>query len=199
MDLSAIILSSTSDSFIAKNTSLKPCAVALWTFVIISASPWPFAKAIFFIDSASPSALSIADCFSPSASRIIDSFFASALSIADCFSPSAWSIAAALFPSAWSIDSLLSLSALICFSIVTCISWGGIIFFNSTLLTFIPHLSVASSSITLIFVFIISLDVKVSSKSSSPIIFLSVVAVKFSIAVIGLAISNVYLTGSVIL
>lgn len=70
--------------------------------------------------------------------------------------------------------------------------------FNSTRLTLIPHLSVASSNIVLIFVFIISLDVSVSSKSNSPIIFLRVVAVKFSIAVIGLAISNVYLTGSVI-
>ncbi|WP_272873130.1 SPFH domain-containing protein, partial [Clostridioides difficile] len=34
--------------------------------------------------------------------------------------------------------------------------------------------------VVLIFTFIISLDVNVSSKSSSPIIFLSVVAVKFS-------------------
>ena len=69
-------------------------------------------------------------------------------------------------------------------------SLGGMIFFNSTLFTFIPHISVASSKIVLILAFIKSLDVRVSSRSRSPIIFLSVVAVRFSIAAIGFAISN---------
>ncbi len=52
-------------------------------------------------------------------------------------------------------------------------------FLTSTLVTFIPHASVASSKTALILVFIVSLDVSFSSNSKSPIMFLSVVAAKF--------------------
>ena len=60
-------------------------------------------------------------------------------------------------------------------------------FLSSTLLTLIPHGSVASSRITLIFALIVSRDVSVESSSSSPIMLRSVVAVRFSIAEIGLS------------
>ena len=59
-------------------------------------------------------------------------------------------------------------------------------FLTSTLVTLIPQGSVASSRIDLILELIISLDVNVSSNSSSPMIFLNVVAVNVSIALIGL-------------
>ena len=58
-------------------------------------------------------------------------------------------------------------------------------FLSSTLLTLIPHGSVASSSIERILVLMISRLVRVSSKSSSPMILRKVVAVKFSIALTG--------------
>ena len=58
-------------------------------------------------------------------------------------------------------------------------------FFSSTRLTLIPHGSVASSREALILVLIVSRDVSVSSSSMSPIIFLKVVADRFSIAMIG--------------
>ena len=50
-----------------------------------------------------------------------------------------------------------------------------------------PHLSVASSRIAVILVLIMSREVSVASRSRSPTMFLSVVAVKFSIAEIGLS------------
>ena len=71
-------------------------------------------------------------------------------------------------------------------------------FFNSTLFIFIPHGSVASSRIALISVLIVSLEVSVASSSISPIIFLRVVAVRFSIAFIGFSTPYVYSLGSVI-
>ena len=71
-------------------------------------------------------------------------------------------------------------------------------FFNSTRLTLIPHGSVATSRDTLIFVLIISLDVRVSSNSKSPMIFLNVVAVRFSIAMIGFSTPYANNLGSVI-
>ena len=58
-------------------------------------------------------------------------------------------------------------------------------FLSSTRFTFIPHGSVARSSEARIFVFIVSREVKVSSSSKSPMMFLRVVAVRFSIAIIG--------------
>ena len=64
-------------------------------------------------------------------------------------------------------------------------SFGGRMFFTSTRLTLMPHGSVASSRIALILVLITSLDVKVSSKSNSPMMLRKVVEDKFSIALIG--------------
>ena len=58
-------------------------------------------------------------------------------------------------------------------------------FLTSTLFILIPHGSVASSNIARIFELMISLEVNVWSSSNSPIKFLSVVAVKFSIALTG--------------
>ena len=101
------------------------------------------------------------------------------------FSPSAVKIALFFSPSARKMDSRRSRSARICFSIASWISRGGMIFFTSTRLTLIPQGSVASSKIERIFVLMISRDVKVSSNSRSPMILRNVVAVKFSIAVIG--------------
>ena len=60
-------------------------------------------------------------------------------------------------------------------------------FLSSTLLTLIPHGSVASSRITLILALIVSREVRVESSSSSPMMLRSVVAVRFSIAEIGLS------------
>ena len=71
-------------------------------------------------------------------------------------------------------------------------------FFSSTRLTLIPHGSVAISREDLIFVLMVSLDVSVSSSSRSPMIFLSVVAVRFSIAIIGFSTPYEKSFGSVI-
>ena len=71
-------------------------------------------------------------------------------------------------------------------------------FFNSTRLTLIPHGSVATSSVALIFVLIVSRDVRVSSSSRSPMMLRSVVAVRFSIAMIGFSTPYAYSFGSVI-
>ena len=60
-------------------------------------------------------------------------------------------------------------------------------FLSSTRFTLIPHGSVASSNVARIFVLIVSRDVKVESSSKSPIILRNVVAVRFSIAMIGLS------------
>src|SRR5574344_1110485 len=72
------------------------------------------------------------------------------------------------------------------------------IFFNSTRFTLIPQGSVATSSDTLILSLIVSLDVNVWSNSRSPMIFLNVVAVKFSIAMIGFSTPYAKNLGSVI-
>ena len=58
-------------------------------------------------------------------------------------------------------------------------------FFTSTLLTLIPQGSVATSRDTLILELITSRDVSVCSKVSSPMMLRRVVAVRFSIAIIG--------------
>jgi len=58
-------------------------------------------------------------------------------------------------------------------------------FLSSTLLTLIPQGSVATSNSVRILALIVSLEVRVSSSSRSPTIFLSVVAVKDLIATIG--------------
>ena len=135
-------------------------------------------------------------CASPSASRILASLTASAFKIAACLSASASRICDSLRPSAtkiWlrfspsarKIASRRSRSAFICFSMASWISLGGRIFFSSTRLTLMPHGSVASSKIRRILELITSLEVSVLSNSRSPIIFRSVVAVRFSIACIG--------------
>ena len=60
-------------------------------------------------------------------------------------------------------------------------------FLSSTLFTLMPHGSVAISRMDLILVLIRSLEVSVESSSRSPIILRRVVAVRFSIADIGLS------------
>ena len=58
-------------------------------------------------------------------------------------------------------------------------------FLSSTRLTLMPHGSVASSKDARILALIVSLDVRVWSSSNSPMMFRSVVAVRFSIAISG--------------
>ena len=58
-------------------------------------------------------------------------------------------------------------------------------FLSSTLVTRIPQGSVATSREARILVLMVSLDVSVWSSSRSPMMFLSVVAVRFSMAMIG--------------
>ena len=160
-----------------------PSAFACCTLRIASA--WPSASRIRF--SFSASARRIAACFSASASRIADCFLPSATRMVDFFSPSAIRIA-----------SRRSRSAFICFSIASWMAAGGIMFFSSTRFTLIPHGSVAISSAACIFVLMISRDVSVSSSSRSPMMFRSVVAVRFSIAISGLTTPYANSFGSVI-
>ena len=149
-----------------------PSAFACCTLRMASASP----SASLILFSFSASAWRIAACFSASAFRITDSFSPSATRTVDFFSPSARRMA-----------SRLSRSAFICFSIASWIAAGGMIFFSSTRLTLIPHGSVATSRDARIFVLIVSLDVSVWSSSRSPMMLRRVVAVRFSIAMIGFA------------
>ena len=72
-------------------------------------------------------------------------------------------------------------------------------FCNSTRVILIPHGSVATSRIDCSFELIVSRDVNVSSSSKSPIKFLSVVAVKCSIAASGFSTPYVNSFGLVIL
>ena len=83
-----------------------------------------------------------------------------------------------------------SMQAILILAILGCLiaSWmaaGGMIFFSSTRFTLIPQGSVAISNAARILVLMISLEVSVSSSSISPMMFLSVVAVRFSMAIIG--------------
>ncbi len=87
---------------------------------------------------------------SASASKIADSFFPSATRMVDFFSPSARRMA-----------SRRSRSAFICFSIASWMAAGGMMFFNSTRFTLIPHGSVATSREARILVLIVSLEVRV--------------------------------------
>ena len=161
---------STASSAPASLSIRMPSAVACCTFMIASA--WPSASRIIF--SFCASARRIADCFSASASKIAAAFFPSATVTLAFFSPSALVTA-----------SRRSRSAFIWRSIEFWISAGGMMFFNSTRFTLMPQGSVASSSEARIFVLIVSLEVSVWSSSSSPMMFRSVVAVRFSIAMIG--------------
>ena len=122
---------------------------------------------------------------SPSASRIFCSLTASAFRMADSFKPSATRIWLRFSPSASKIRARRSRSAFICFSMASWISRGGRIFFSSTRMTRMPHASVASSRIMRILSLMVSRLVSVLSSSKSPMIFLSVVAVRFSIALSG--------------
>ena len=71
-------------------------------------------------------------------------------------------------------------------------------FLSSTRFTLMPQGSVATSSVALICVLIVSLDVSVSSSSRSPMMLRSVVAVRFSIAISGFSTPYAYSFGSVI-
>ena len=149
----------TESSAPASFSILIPCAFACWTSRMASASPFAFW---------------IAASFSASACKIIACFWPSATRIALCFCPSAIRIA-----------SRRSRSARICFSIASLIASGGMMFFTSTRFTLIPHGSVASSRMLRIFVLITSRLVNVWSSSKSPMILRSVVAERFSRALIG--------------
>jgi len=58
-------------------------------------------------------------------------------------------------------------------------------FLSSTRFTLIPQGSVATSRAARILVLMVSLEVRVWSNSRSPMMFLSVVAVRFSMAMMG--------------
>ena len=160
--------------------------------------PSAYACCTLRIASASPSASRIFFSFSASARRIADCFSASARRMADSFSPSAERTFALFSPSARVTASRLSRSAFICFSMAFWMSGGGIMFFNSTRFTLIPQGSVAMSSVERILVLMISREVKVSSISRSPMMFLRLVAVRFSIAIMGFSTPYANNFGSVI-
>ena len=111
-------------------------------------------------------------------------------------SPSDWRICDCFSPSLVRMTALLFLSACICFSMAISTLWGGMMSCSSTRVTFTPHLSVASSSTALNLVFTVSREVSVWSSSISPMMFLSVVCVSFSMAAGRLLISYTALKGS---
>ena len=169
---SRLLSVSTALSAPASFRNLRPSAVACCTLRIASASP----SASRIIFSFSASAWRMAACLFASASRMTDCFWPSATRIVDFFSPSALRMA-----------SLRSRSAFICFSMASRIAVGGMMFLSSTRFTLMPHGSVARSSSARIFVLMVSRDVSVWSSSRSPIMLRSVVAVRFSMAMIGFA------------
>ena len=125
------------------------------------------------------------DCASASAAMIRACLAASARRMADCFSPSATRIWLAFWPSACKMDSRRSRSAFICFSMAFWISLGGRMFFSSTRLTLMPQGSVASSRMERILALITSRLVRDWSSSISPMMLRRVVAVRFSMALMG--------------
>ena len=139
----------------------------------------------FRIASDSASAARILAVFSASASMILACLAASARRIADCFSPSATRIWDCFWPSAWRMASRRSRSARICFSMDSWMSRGGMMFFSSTRLTLMPQGSVASSRMARIWVLMWSRLVRDWSSSRSPMMFRRVVAVRFSMALMG--------------
>ena len=147
--------------------------------------PSAFACCTLRMASASPSASRIIFSFSASARRMAACLSASARRIADSLAPSASRILAFFSPSARVTASRLSRSAFICFSMAFWISAGGMMFFSSTRLTLIPQGSVAISSAARILVLMVSREVRVWSSSRSPMILRRVVAVRFSIAIMG--------------
>ena len=128
-----------------------------------------------YIALASPSALAMRASLSPSAASIIA-----------CLSPSARVIAAALCPSACKKRfAAVAFRFHLFFHRVLNLRGRNDIF-SSTRLTLMPHLSVASSRISVIFPFIVSREVSVPSSSSSPTMLRRVVAARFSSAEMGL-------------
>ena len=125
------------------------------------------------------------DSASASAAMILACLAASARSRVDCFSPSAISTLLAFSPSACRMDSRRSRSAFICFSMAFWISRGGRMFFSSTRLTLMPQGSVASSRMERILALMVSRLVRDWSSSSSPMMLRRVVAVRFSMALMG--------------
>ena len=122
---------------------------------------------------------------SPSASRMRCCLTASARRMAASFSPSAAVMAACFSPSAFRMTARFSRSAFICFSMASWISRGGMMFFTSTRLTLMPHLSVASSRMAVILPLMTSRLVRVWSSSISPMMLRRVVADRLSMAAMG--------------
>ena len=147
-----------------------PSAVACWTL----SRAWARPSDSWIIFSFWASAARMTACLSASACRIMDSLRPSATRTADFFSPSAFRMA-----------SRLSRSAFICFSMASRMAVGGVMFLSSTRVTLIPQGSVATSREDRILVLMISREVRVSSSSMSPMMFLRVVAVRFSMAMMG--------------
>ena len=124
-------------------------------------------------------------CASPSASRMRCCLMASARRMAASFSPSAAVMAACFSPSALRMTARFSRSAFICFSMASWISAGGMMFLTSTRLTLMPHLSVASSRMAVIFELMTSRLDRVWSSSISPMMLRRVVAHRLSSAAMG--------------
>ena len=160
----------TASSAPASRISLMDSALASCSLRMACARP----SASLIIFSLSASALRMTACLSASACRIMDSLRPSATRTADFFSPSAFRMA-----------SRLSRSAFICFSMASLMAAGGVMFLSSTRVTLMPQGSVATSRDALILVLMISRDVSVSSSSMSPMMLRRVVAVRFSMAMIG--------------
>ena len=137
--------------------------------------------------SASPSASRTCFSFSASAARMTVCFSASADRICACLLPSAMVMAACFSPSARSTASRFSRSAFICFSMACWMAAGGVMFFTSTRFTLMPQASVASSRMERICALMVSREVSVVSRSRSPIMLRSVVAVRFSMAARGIS------------
>ena len=147
---------------------------------------------------ASASALRMRAVASPSAFRIACCLAASALFTMAAFSPSESRRCFSFSPSEVRMVARLLRSACICFSIAWSTLSGGVISCNSTRLTLIPHLLVASSKTARSLVLIVSREVRVWSSSISPIILRKVVWVSFSMAFGRLLISYTLLNGSTI-
>ena len=102
-----------------------------------------------------------------------------------CLSPSATVMALCFLPSANSTASRFSRSAFICFSMASRMAAGGVMFLTSTRLTLMPQASVASSRMERIWALMVSRETSVVSRSRSPMMLRSVVAVRFSMAMMG--------------
>ena len=144
-----------------------------------------FASCSIRMASARPSASLSIFSFWASAARMVACLSASACRIMDSLRPSATRTADFFSPSAFRMDSRLSRSAFICFSMASRMAAGGVMFLSSTRVTLMPQGSVAISRDARILVLMVSREVRVSSSSMSPMMFRRVVAVRFSIAMMG--------------